>query len=607
LETFDPAVWGPALEKYGAVTQLSVALYGADGQMVAPAVPATPLVTLFEAHGYDPGIVQTCAHRCLEQTVDSRPPVVVEAAALAVVGVALRLDGSVVGAAVAGYALGSFPDSVSVARLARASNAPFTELWGLFRRQQPLPVRRLILHGELLQVLGDTLLRENDLRRRSERVGSQLSHLASHDPLTDLPNRLLLADRLSSALSHAQRYQRQLAVLFLDIDHFKHINDSLGHLVGDELLRSVSRQLSQCVRSSDTVGRIGGDEFVVVMSELSHKEDAARGAQKILASLAKPHTVLHHSLHVTASIGISVYPDDGGDAERLLSRADMALYHAKELGRESYQFFKPELNLRAVERHWIEAGLHQALDNGQFELVYQPKLNLRTGALVGAEALIRWRHPDRGLIGPAEFVPIAEECGLIRPIGQWVLREACQQARAWQDTGLAPIPVSVNISVAEFRAKRFLDNLANILNETRLAPNFLEIEVTESVLMAHAETTSDVLHELKTLGVQLAIDDFGTGWSSLSYLRLFQVDALKIDKSFVQEITSASSTAPIVSAVISMARSLDHRVVAEGIETRDQLAFLQAENCAEGQGYYFSRPVPADRFAEILATATATP
>jgi diguanylate cyclase (GGDEF)-like protein/PAS domain S-box-containing protein len=430
----------------------------------------------------------------------------------------------------------------------------------------------------------------------------RMSHLASHDPLTDLPNRLLLADRLARALALAHRHQGRLAVLFLDIDRFKYINDSLGHILGDELLRAVGREVTLCVRSSDTVSRHGGDEFVVVLSELEHPEDAARGAQKIITALARPHRLAGHELHITVSIGISVYPDDGEDAETLLQSADTALYHAKDQGRDGYQFFKPDLSVRAVERQSIEMGLHRALDGREFELLYQPKMNLRTGAVAGAEALIRWRHPDRGLVEPAQFVPIAEDCGLIKPIGRWVLHEACRQAQAWQDAGLSPIPVSVNISAVEFRSSGFLNNIVEVLKETRLDPRYLEIELTESVLMAHVEATTSVLHALKNLGVHLAIDDFGTGWSSLSYLRHFPIDALKVDKSFVQEITSGSSAAPIVSAVISMGRSLNHRVIAEGVETRDQLAFLRAEDCGEGQGYYFSRPLVAQQFARVLET-----
>ena len=435
----------------------------------------------------------------------------------------------------------------------------------------------------------------------------RISHLASHDPLTDLPNRLLLHDRLARALALAHRHERRLAVLFLDIDHFKHINDSLGHLLGDDLLRAVGRELTMCVRSSDTVSRHGGDEFVVVLSELEHAEDAAMGAQKIIAALARPHQLGGHALHITVSVGISVYPDDGSDAETLLKSADMALYHAKNQGRDGYQFFEPGLNARAVERHSIEEGLHNALDQREFELFYQPKMNLRTGAVAGAEALIRWRHPDRGLIEPAQFVPIAEDSGLIRPIGRWVVHEACLRARAWQDAGLRPIPVSVNISAIEFRSRSFLDTIVDILKETGLAPRYLEVELTESVLMADVEATKAVLHALKTLGVQLAIDDFGTGWSSLSYLRHFPIDTLKIDQSFVQEITLGSNAGPIVSAVITLAKSLRYRVIAEGVETRDQLAFLQAEDCDEAQGYYFSRPLVAHQFARLLETGLTEP
>jgi diguanylate cyclase (GGDEF)-like protein len=463
-------------------------------------------------------------------------------------------------------------------------------------------MRRLVLQGELLQVLGDTLLRENDLRRLSEETALQFSHLASHDALTDLPNRLLLADRLARALALAHRHYRRLAVLFLDIDHFKSINDSLGHQRGDELLRAVARELVNCVRTSDTVSRHGGDEFVVLLAEMERGQDAAVCARKIIAALARPHMLSGQELRITVSIGISVYPDDGDDAETLLKTADMALYQAKAEGRDGYQFFTPDLNVRAVERRLIETGLRSALDRQEFELHYQPKMDLRTGVVVGAEALIRWRHPDRGLVEPAQFVRIAEECGLIKPIGRWVVREACLQAQAWQDAGLGAIPVSVNVSAVEFGAKDFLGNLIEILKETGLDPRSLEIELTESVLMAHVEASNAVLNALKNLGVHLAIDDFGTGWSSLSYLRHFPIDALKIDKSFVQGISSSSGTAPIVRAMISMGKSLKLRIIAEGIETRDQLAFLQSEDCAEGQGYLFSRPLAAEPFARMLET-----
>jgi diguanylate cyclase (GGDEF)-like protein/PAS domain S-box-containing protein len=461
------------------------------------------------------------------------------------------------------------------------------------------------IHDRLGVVTGTRIvLRDISVARATS---LRMAHLASHDPLTDLPNRLLLRDRLARALALAHRHQRRLAILFLDIDRFKNFNDSLGHLLGDELLRSVGREVTMCVRSSDTVSRHGGDEFVIVLSELERAEDAAMGARKIIAALARPHKLAGHELHITVSIGISVYPDDGGDAETLLKCADMALYHAKDQGRDRFQFFEADLNVRAVERQSIEAGLRRALDKQEFLLLYQPKMNLRTGAVVGAEALIRWQRPDRGLVEPAQFIPIAEDSGLIRPIGRWVVHEACRQARAWQDAGFRPIPVSVNTSAVEFRSRRFLEGVVDILKVTGLAPRYLEVELTESVLMEDVEATKSVLHALKSLGVQLAIDDFGTGWSSLSYLRHFPIDTLKIDKSFVQEVTSGSHAAPIVSAVISMGKSLKYRVIAEGIETRDQLAFLQAEDCGEGQGYYFSRPLVAQQFGWLLQTGTTQP
>jgi diguanylate cyclase (GGDEF)-like protein/PAS domain S-box-containing protein len=436
-------------------------------------------------------------------------------------------------------------------------------------------------------------------------VSAQMSHLASHDPLTDLPNRLLLVDRLDRALALARRHHRRLAVLFVDIDRFKYVNDSLGHILGDELLRAVARIVTMCVRSSDTVSRYGGDEFVAVLSELEHAEDAAVGARKIIAALALPQRVLGHELHITVSIGISVYPDDGEEADTLLRTADLALYEAKNLGRDCYQFFKPELNARALERQSIEADLHTALDRQEFALLYQPKVNLRSGAVVGAEALIRWRHPGRGWLEPAQFIRIAEDCGLIRPIGRWVVHEACRQAKAWQDAGYRPVPVAVNISAVELRSNDFLRSIVGILTETGLDPSYLEIEITEGALMAHLEATNTVLRALKALGVQLAIDDFGTGWSSLSYLSHFPIDTLKVDQSFVQAITPGSDAASIVSAVIGMGKSLKHRVIAEGVETRDQLAFLRAEACDEGQGYYFNRPLVAQQFPLVLESPPA--
>ena len=410
---------------------------------------------------------------------------------------------------------------------------------------------------------------------------------------------MLLHDRLTQAIGLARRHGHHLAVLFLDLDRFKHVNDSLGHETGDRLLQSVGARLTTCVRRSDTVSRQGGDEFVLLLSEVEHADAAAAVAHKVIATLAAPHAVAGHELHVTTSIGISIYPDDGQDAETLMKSADTAMYCAKDAGRNNYQFFTPEMNARAVERQWIEAGLRRALERQQFELHYQPKMNLETGAMSGAEALIRWRHPERGLIFPTQFVPIAEDSGIIVPIGRWVMREACREARSWIDAG-RPMAVAVNVSAIELRDPDFLDHVCSALTESRLEPRYLELELTESVLMQHTESTASVLQALRNMGVQIAIDDFGTGYSSLSYLQKFPVDTLKVDQSFIHEITAHPDCAPIVSAVISMGKSLNHRVIAEGVETLEQLSFLQARQCGEGQGYCFSPPLAAEAFASLL-------
>ena len=428
----------------------------------------------------------------------------------------------------------------------------------------------------------------------------QMTHSAEHDFLTGLPNRMLLNDRANQAITLAPRHSKKVAILFLDLDGFKHINDSLGHPIGDKLLQSIGKRLVDCVRGSDTVSRQGGDEFVVLLSEMEQSEDAAISALRILQAVAEAHTIDQHDLHVTASIGVSVYPEDGLDAETLIKNADTAMYQAKENGRQSYQFFKTAMNVRAVERQSIEENLRRALERQEFSLHYQPKINLRTGEITGAEALIRWTHPIRGPVSPAQFIPVAEDCGLILPIGNWVLREACKQARAWVDAGLPLSTMAVNISSMEFRDDNFLENVFAVLEETGLNPRSLELELTESVLMKRAESAASVLQTLRAKGVQVAVDDFGTGYSSLSYLRKFPIDALKIDQSFVRQITSAPDDTTIVTAVISMGRSLKLRVVAEGVETHEELAFLQAHMCDEAQGYYFSRPVLPQHFAKLL-------
>jgi diguanylate cyclase (GGDEF)-like protein len=431
-------------------------------------------------------------------------------------------------------------------------------------------------------------------------MARQMAHSAEHDFLTGLPNRMLLNDRVDQAIALATRHMKKVAVLFLDLDGFKHINDSLGHPTGDKLLQSIAKRLVDCIRGSDSVSRQGGDEFIVLLLELEHAEDAAVTARRMLQAVALPHRIDQHDLHVTASIGVSVYPDDGLDAETLIKNADTAMYQAKENGRRSFQFFKSAMNVRAVERQFIEEGLQGALERQEFVLHYQPKVNLMTGAITGAEALIRWTHPARGSIAPAQFIPIAEDCGLILPIGAWVLREACRQARTWVDAGLPVTSMAVNVSAMEFRDRNFLDGLFAILVETGLDPRSLELELTESVLMKHAASTATILQTLRKRGVRVAVDDFGTGYSSLSYLQKFPVDAVKIDQSFVRQISTAGDDTTIVKAVIGMARGLKLRVIAEGVETLEELAFLRAYRCEEAQGYYFSRPVLPQQFAMLL-------
>lgn len=433
----------------------------------------------------------------------------------------------------------------------------------------------------------------------------KMSYLAQHDFLTDLPNRVLLNDRLKQAISVVRRHRKQLAVMFLDLDMFKNINDSLGHLIGDKLLQSVADRLITCVRSSDTVSRQGGDEFIVLLSDIEHAKDAARRAANIISVLEDHHIIAGHDLTITMSIGISIYPSDGEDAETLIKNADAAMYHAKQNGRNNYQFFKQDMNDRVVERQFLEASLRRAMAKQEFVLHYQPRVNLKTGEITGAEALIRWLHPVRGLLLPEKFVSIAEECGLIVPIGRWVLREACRQICTWVEAGLRPPSVAINISAVEFRSNDFLDGVRDILKETRLEPGHLEIELTESVLMQDGESTITMLDALKAMGVRLAIDDFGTGYSSLSYLKRFPIDTLKIDQSFVRDITTDPDDATIVNAMIGMGNNLNKRVSAEGVETREQLTFLRAAGCGEAQGYYFSRPLVLEEYTKLLRAGTS--
>jgi diguanylate cyclase (GGDEF)-like protein len=434
----------------------------------------------------------------------------------------------------------------------------------------------------------------------------RMAHLAQHDYLTDLPNRLLLDDRLSQAMVAAHRHQQQLAVLFVDVDRFKHINDSLGHTIGDELLSSVAGRLLASVRNSDTVSRQGGDEFVILLPSIAHAEDAALSAKKILTAVSQPHHVKAHDLQITVSIGISVYPDDGTDAQTLVKNSDIAMLSAKERGRNNYQFFKPDMNEHALERQSLESGLRRALQQREFVLHYQPKMDFETDAITGAEALIRWRPPGRAIVLPEKFIPIAEQCGYIVPIGRWVLLEACRQTQSWLEADLAPMPVAVNVSAVELRSKDFVEGVRTVLQETRLDPRYLELELTETALMQNPTSIVAVLNSLKDIGVRLTLDDFGTGYSSLSYLKRFPINSLKIDKSFIHGLCTNAGDANIVNAVINMGKSFNLKVIAEGVETREQCLRLRAQQCAEGQGYYFQVPTAADEFAKLLGSDLST-
>jgi diguanylate cyclase (GGDEF)-like protein/PAS domain S-box-containing protein len=432
-------------------------------------------------------------------------------------------------------------------------------------------------------------------------LASEMRHQAQHDFLTGLPNRMLLNDRITQAIALARRSACYPALLFLDLDKFKHINDSLGHAVGDLLLQAVSKRLVDCVRASDTVSRHGGDEFVILLADEHQPQHAALAAEKILLALSVPFTIDAQELHTSTSIGISVYPDDGAEPATLIKNADTAMYHAKERGRANYQFFRHDMNTRAVERQLVESNLRRALERSEFRLHYQPKVDLATGRITGVEALLRWEHPEWGLVQPERFISIAEECGLIVPIGRWVLREASAQAVRWRQAGHPAVSIAVNVSALEFRHREFFDHALGVFKATGVDPTCLQLELTESVLMRDVAATAGLLAKFKAMGVQIAVDDFGTGYSSLSYLNQFPIDVLKIDQSFVRAIDAgAGSNGAIVSAVIGMGKNLHHLVVAEGVEDLEQLAFLKAHNCNEGQGYWFSSPVDAAAMGAML-------
>ncbi|TAN49761.1 MAG: EAL domain-containing protein, partial [Rhodospirillales bacterium] len=439
----------------------------------------------------------------------------------------------------------------------------------------------------------------SDISER-KKAEERIRNLAYFDVLTGLPNRRLFNDRLSMAINSAKRHHQHLAILFLDLDLFKRINDTLGHSVGDRVLEEMSNRLKICMRDADTVSRMGGDEFTILMSEVQEVEDAVRLARRIIESIREPFLIEDRELFITTSIGISVFPEDGDSPEVLVKNADIAMYRAKDLGRNSYQLYTPQMNAKSFERLAMENEMRKAIERGEFILNYQVKMNLDTGGIAGAEALVRWKHPDLGLVPPADFIPLAEDTGLIIPLGEWVLRAACQQNKAWQDRGLPPIRMAVNISPHQFNQADLVGRVRGILAETGLEPSFLELEVTESVLMEHMDIAAFMLNELRSLGVVTSIDDFGTGYSSLAYLKRIPIDALKIDASFMHEITTDEGDAEIVSAIIGLAHNLRLKVVAEGVETEEQIAFLRSHGCDEIQGYLVSRPVSAENFEQLF-------
>jgi diguanylate cyclase (GGDEF)-like protein/PAS domain S-box-containing protein len=470
--------------------------------------------------------------------------------------------------------------------------------------------------GSAMWVLENVTLLDSDVLEGTiiditdrKRVQEQMEYQAYHDALTGLPNRLLFRDRITVALAHAKRNGRQSAVMFFDLDQFKLVNDTLGHTVGDRLLQAIGARLVNCVRAEDTVARMGGDEFTVLLAELTDRRGAAGVAQKVLEAVRHPVVVDEHELYVTTSIGIAIFPDDGEDAETLLKNADRAMYRAKEAGRDNYQFATPVPFAGADARLTLERSLHHAIERDELEVHYQPMVELASGRVTGAEALVRWNHPENGLLQPEDFIPLAEETQLIVPLGEWVLRAACAQMKAWHEAGHARLRMAVNLSPRQFQDPELASRIEKILAQTGFPPQFLDLEITESTAMQNAELSIAILNRIKEMGVRISIDDFGTGYSSLSYLKRFPIDTVKIDHDFVRDLTSDDEA--IIAAVISMARALNLRVVAEGVETEEQLAFLRRQQCAEIQGFLYSEPLPAQEFERtlrgVLRPATAGP
>ena len=456
--------------------------------------------------------------------------------------------------------------------------------------------------GNIQYVLGIS----EDITER-KKAEERLAYLAQYDSLTGLPNRSLFRDRLTQAMVRAKRNDRILALMFLDLDHFKEINDSLGHSTGDEVLQAVAGRLRASLRLVDTIARLGGDEFTIILENIARPDDVTMVAQKIWSAFSDPLVIQGREIFVTASIGITLYPRDVEDIDALLQTADIAMYHAKEEGRNTYEFYAAEMHDHAAERLNMEALLRRALERQEFLLHYQPKVTVHGGRIVGMEALIRWNSKELGVVSPAKFIPLAEKTGLIVPIGEWVLKVACAQNKAWQARGLPALLMSVNLSARQFQQKNLVEMIVGAIEATGLGARFLELEITESMIMHRPEKAIAVLQQLHDIGVQLSVDDFGTGYSSLAYLKRFPVQKLKIDQSFVRDITTDAEDAAIVGAVVAMAKSLELNVIAEGVETPEQLAFLAKLDCDEYQGYLFSRPLPADEIERSLEKNQTNP
>ena len=456
----------------------------------------------------------------------------------------------------------------------------------------------IVLNGKEMIVGIDRDITE---RKKAEET---IKYQAYYDLLTKLPNKILLNDRLTFALAHAHRGGNVMSVIFLDLDRFKKINDTLGHDVGDQVLKTIAERLEACMREGETVARFGGDEFIILLPEVSRVSEVTRLAQDILDLFKQPLILSGIELYVTASMGIALYPNDGEQSEILLKNADAALNRAKEQGRNNFQFYTPLMNAKASERLVLESNLRRALKREEFVLFYQPQVNAKTGLIVGMEALIRWKHPELGLVSPAEFIPLAEETGLIIPIGEWVLKQACSQNKTWQTKGYYPIRVSVNISARQFQEQNIVEMVQRVLQETKLKPEYLELEITETIAMQNADYTVQILAGLEAMGVHISLDDFGTGYSSMGYLKRFPLDVLKIDRSFVQELLEDPSDAAIASSVIHLAHSLKLKVIAEGVETKEQVDFFQHHGCDIIQGFYFGRPMPAENFEKKLSSQT---